>query len=141
MIAVYTPTYFSTSNTWSAREYAAMEALEKKRLALLEPGKITGLILPVVLRRAQHMPPAIAGRQWSDFSDFLLSERGLLRNRRYREQLRDIATWIADVNEQLGELPSDAMDCDSFTLPSETDIRLYLEEQTALQRPTLPFPR
>lgn len=35
MIVVFTPTYFSRNHTYCAREYKAMEELEKKRLRLL----------------------------------------------------------------------------------------------------------
>jgi hypothetical protein len=58
MIVVHAPTYFSKSHPYCAREYRAMENLERQRLDC--PNKSLsrecGLILPVVLRVGASLP-------------------------------------------------------------------------------------
>src|SRR5262245_39103047 len=50
MIVVFTPTYFSESHPYCAREFRAMQQIETKRMSHLDRKKDgRGLIIPVVL--------------------------------------------------------------------------------------------
>lgn len=128
MIVVYTPNYFSAVHTLTTREYVAMELLEERRSAELPGKKNAGLIIPVILRRAHNLPPRLSERPLYDFSSFLLSERSMTRNRAYRQLLRSIAERVAELNVKAADWPPHALDCGSFTLPTEDEIRPYLDE-------------
>ena len=52
MIVVFTPTYFNKDFPYCAREFRAMELMEKQRLLLLHGTResVNGLIIPIVFR-------------------------------------------------------------------------------------------
>jgi TIR domain-containing protein len=90
MIVVYTPTYFSRVHTYCAREYRAMEMLEKARLIRLKDqrGREAGLIIPIILRGLESLPDAIrAQRHYYTFERFCLSSRELARNRQFEDRV------------------------------------------------------
>ncbi len=57
-IVIYTPTYFDKSYTYCAREYRAMEYLERRRLQLLNipRNQQTGFIIPIIYRGEVFVP-------------------------------------------------------------------------------------
>jgi hypothetical protein len=142
MIMVFTPRYFSMENSYCAREYKAMEDLEKARLPLLGPsnGKLKGLIIPVVLRSVDSLPAEIKDhRQYHDFSKFTLSERKMMRNPRYEPKIKEIAQYIDERYKCLmavsDQLPSD---CKAFSFPTEDEISAWLGEVTNPQPQAFP---
>lgn len=141
MIVVFTPTYFNMHHTYCAREYKAMEALEKKRLRLLEDpdDRTHGLIIPVVFRGWDYLPLEIKERrQCHDFSDFLLCDTEICSHPGYAPKVRQIAEYIASRCNTFDALGIDAYGgCEDFTLPTERKIRPWLEEVTNHR---IPFP-
>jgi hypothetical protein len=131
MVIVFTPIYFSTTHTYCAREYKAMESLENERLKLLGNAldKQNGLIIPVVFRGPETLPPDLKNRrQFYRFDQFLLSDPKLSENPRYALTIRDMAKYIAERFHALNALPADPCRlCDKFALPTEDGIRVWLE--------------
>jgi len=142
MIMIFTPTYFSKKHPYCAREYKAMEKLEQKRLELLGSpvDKQHGLIIPVVLRREDSLPPEIKRqRQYYLFDDFLLCDRRRLSSyRHYMQEIKQIATYIFDRWKILEALPVDPCDdCLGFAFPSEDEIKDWLQRVPISK---IPFP-
>ena len=141
MIMLYTPAYFDYDALSCAREYKAMEQLEKRRLGLLpaQPYKNLGLILPVVLRGKSTLPVEIKEhRQIYDFTDLLpvnsklaLHPRSAVLVKRIAEHLTTLAQAFAQVNDNI------CKDCKNFRLPSERKVQQWLK---SLQSTTLLFP-
>jgi len=142
MVMVYTPTYFDSEHTYCAREYAAMAALEERRIALLQGAGKTphGLIIPIILRGARYLPEEIKlHRQYHDFEGFQLGSRRLSRHPRFAPVVRDIAGYICERFQELEDLPSDTFEGgDTFQLPEESAILALLGAAGCFR---LPFPR
>jgi hypothetical protein len=141
MIVIYTPTYFSREHLYCAREYRAMERLELARLSKLtgQPGRETGLIIPIVLRGQDTLPEIIRSkRHYYPFDRFQLSTEELARNSQFEERIREIATMVRARRDAL--LPwADELthQCHSFLLPTEDEIRPWLDD---IIPPMIPFP-
>lgn len=142
MIVVYMPKY--ERHSYCLREYAAMELLEEKRLRLVEPvGPKRGLIIPIIFRGAEDLPPKIQSRRhYYDFSRFTLVSPEISKNPEYVAKIEDIARNIHDLYnifkeafEASGEDPCG--DCTSFTLPPEGEVRPWREKAKS---PVAPFP-
>ena len=122
MVAVYSPVY--EQRPYCGREFEAMVQLEKKRLAMagVAPGR--GLIIPVVLRGFDDLPPRIKDlRQAVDFSYFTLADKQIRRNREFVTQVESIAKQIHGHCKALQPLEALACtDCASFSLPLEQDV-------------------
>ncbi len=94
LIVVFTPTYFSDTYSYCAREYKGMEILEAQRLELLgaSADKEHGLIIPIVLRGEENMPSEVRDRrQYHDFTKFALWQRSLAKNKQYTPKIESIA--------------------------------------------------
>lgn len=130
MIVVFTPQYFSRTQTYCAREYWAMEQIEKKRLALLAADKKThGLIIPVIVRGEKRLPSQIrTTRKFYDFEAFRQGDQKITRPRGYFEAIKDIAEYISDRYYELSALKEDPCElCATFRLPGTEDIEEWLE--------------
>jgi hypothetical protein len=132
MIMIYTPTYFSSSNTYCAREYRAMEMLEAARLSRLKDQKSheAGLIIPIILRGSESLPEMVRKhRQYYTFERFSLSSRELARNRQFEDRVREIASVIHARKRALAPWSDElTSDCNCFTFPSEEEIHPWLEK-------------
>jgi hypothetical protein len=141
MVMVYTPTYFHQEHIYCAREYRAMEVLERQRLDRLgvSVDRNHGLIIPVVLRGAKHLPEEIKTlRQYYDFQNFQLGGRRLSRHSRFAPAIREIAGYICDRYQELLSLPEEVFaGCDQFCLPTEAEIRPFLDIASGFR---IPFP-
>jgi hypothetical protein len=138
MIVVFTPTYFSKNHTYCAREYKAMEELENERLDLLSGNVSRGLIIPIVFRGEDYLPPEIRDqRQYYDFSDFLLCDEKICEHPNYSEKIREIVEYISARCVDLESLNRVFSECEEFTLPSEEDIQSWL---TQVADSSIPFP-
>jgi hypothetical protein len=141
MIVIYTPTYFSREHMYCAREFHAMERLEQTRLAKLagQAGREAGLIIPVILRGLDTVPAVIrAQRHCYTFDRFHLSTEELARNSQFEERIQELATVIQARRHAL--LPwADELtcDCQSFALPTEDEVRPWLDRVVP---PMAPFP-
>lgn len=140
-IVVFTPTYFDKKHTYCAREYKAMEKLEEERLRLLKDpeAKKHGLIITIVFRGADYLPPEIKERrQYYNFEDFLLCDVELSRHPSYAPKIKEIAKYIADRCRAFEGLPEDpCIGCAEFRLPTEDEIREWIE---TIAGPKIPFP-
>lgn len=140
LIIIYTPTYFSLTNSYCAREYRAMLQLEQERLALLTQAERNhGLIIPVVFRGSRRIPSEIKNsRQCYDFSSFTLTDNQMSAHPKFNlsvsisktllppRQLPTLATdWqkhnralISDCTKRGPQLPIGprGMNCQSHTL-------------------------
>ncbi len=141
MISVFTPTYFSLDHKYCAREFQAMENLERERLALLaDPGdQSRGLIIPIVFRGWNSIPPHIKERRLCyNFAEFLLSDDGMHRHPSYAPKIRQIAEYVAERCNRFEALGVDpCATCDEFPLPSEEEVEPWLREVVTSQ---VPFP-
>lgn len=141
LIVVFTPTYFSNTHLYCAREYKGMEILETQRLNLLgDPAdKEHGLIIPIVLRSENSLPQEVKDhRQYHDFTKFLLGKRRLKKSLGYAPTVKAIAEYIFDRYRALTALPNDlCAGCDTFSLPTDDEIRPWL---TGMLATPAPFP-
>lgn len=108
-----------------------MEALEDRRLKMLgKPAdKLNGLIIPIIFRGAESLPKDLRERrQFYSFDNFLLSDARLGENPGYSAQIKKMAEYIASRFNALNALPSDPCEsCDNFALPTDDEIRSWLE--------------
>lgn len=139
MIMVFTPTYFDNQSPFCAREYKAMERLEEERLKVLKrfTDKKCGFIIPIVFRGERSLPESIRGnRHYYNFGDFLLCDAEIGKHPAYAKKIKEIAETIFNVYEMLMGLPEDPCNgCDQFSLPSEEDVRPWLESINPLASP------
>jgi hypothetical protein len=97
LIVVFTPTYFSDTHTYCAREYKGMEMLETQRLNSLSvtADKEHGLIIPIVLRSEGDLPAEVRDRrQYHDFTKFQLWQRSSAKSKQYAAKIESIAQYI-----------------------------------------------
>lgn len=132
MIAVYTPIY--EARPYCGREYEAMVQLEARRRRLAGLPNSQGLIIPVVLRGFEHLPPRLKDeRQAEDFSQFMLADRQMRRNPKFIPRVKAIAYQIYDHYRALKPFEGHACDeCGAFKLPAEGDLPAW--------RPTAAWP-
>jgi hypothetical protein len=141
MIAIYTPTYFSTKNPYCAREFRAMEALEKNRLDKVSKASAreNGLIIPVVLRGEKTLPPHIKNlRHFYSFERFALTSRQIARDRQFALLAKEIADVIADRRSMLDHVATElTCGCDGFDIPTEAEVLPWLDQ---IKLPPAAFP-
>lgn len=145
LVVVYTSVYFRKDRTYCAREYRAMELLERKRLRCL--GETMdyrrGLIIPIVFTGWEDLPKVIKDlRQAYNFEQLEPHNRKLGTTQKFAKEIREIADYIAERFNRLNSIPEDhpCMDCNGFALPSEGEILNWLEG-IQLPPPRLPFRR
>jgi hypothetical protein len=128
MVMLFNPLYFDASNSYAAREYRAMVALEQQRLALLPAAGSRGLIIPIVIRGS--LPDAIKGERHFYSMDYVAAED--LRTQRARKALKLVADDIYQRHKAFRSALGDpfAM-CKDFEFPSEGDIMEWLDGVTA----------
>jgi hypothetical protein len=141
MIVVYTPTYFDLEHLYCAREYLAMEKLEKTRLARLagQQGRDASLIIPIILRGENSLTPSIrTHRHYYTFERFSLTSRVLARNPQFENAVRQIASVIHERKQVLAPLADElTCDCHNFKLPTDDEVRPWIEKMIPS---TIPFP-
>jgi hypothetical protein len=94
MIVVYIPKY--ERHPYCLRAYAAMEELERKRFGGDRPADAKrGLIIPIVFRSGEDLPPNIRSRRhYYDFSRFTLVTPKISDNAEYVDKIEEIAQTI-----------------------------------------------
>jgi hypothetical protein len=127
MVLLFSPSYFDIENTYCAREYKAMVQLEKMRLALTDAQvKNEGLIIPVVLRGEEALPDEVKKRQYYNLDRMLLQPADF-GSKACAEIIKEIAAVIFSRFRAFKRAPA-PVPCDSFTLPTDDEIRLWLQE-------------
>jgi hypothetical protein len=137
MVMLFNPSYFDLTHSYCAREYKAMVALERARLALLpERVPAKGLIIPVIIR-GRLPDEIIRERQYYSMEDDLLAARDF-HKQRTRQKLRQIAEDIYTRHEIFRMTSVDPFGlCDDFRFPGETEVREWL---TSITSPPLGMP-
>jgi hypothetical protein len=146
MVVLLTPVYFNDRHIYCAREFRAMELLEEQRLTQLGGSVRTqGLIIPVVCRGAEFLPPGVKTRQLHNFEEMLLTSRPQ-DNPAFIQKVNRIARYIRSRYEELIKLSDPCANCSSFEFPDEAEARHWLQGirtsrtgQTVPSRPA-PFP-
>jgi hypothetical protein len=126
MVVVYSPRY--ERHEYCVREYEAMAKLEETRLTMLRPeARGRGLIIPVILRGGDDIPPRIKqGRHYADFSRFTLATPRLASNPDYVEEIRKIAQVIYESSNAFRAAGADPChDCLTFALPAAADVTAW----------------
>jgi len=141
MIVLFTPTYFDQDRPRFAREYLAMETIERRRLGVLglSPGTGHDLIIPIALRGGRYAPPPIKSRRFYSFEQYLLGSGRWFQTVRVRQQLSSIAEYIAARRDDLANITAPESNCTSFRLPSAEETRTWLARTGAADR-VAPFP-
>lgn len=134
MIMVYWPTYFSVGNTFCAREYKAMEKLERERLSYLSKLNVRptkGLIIVLAIRDHESIPAEIrSSRHCYNFEPYTL-KGNMFRNQEFKSRIWEISKYIRELYRLFEDAPgaADALKkCDKFTLPSEAEIMPWLSQ-------------
>jgi hypothetical protein len=138
MVVLYWPTYFDQSHLFCAREFRAMEDLERRRLQLLpQSERVHGLIIVLALRDFDQIPAAIkARRMCKDFEAYTLKPN-LRRDPRFQADVLEIGGYIAARCRAFDALPPATFaSCGSFKLPSERDVQAWVQRVAV---PALPF--
>src|SRR5262249_49452803 len=126
--------------SYCLREYAAMEELEQKRF---QKGgvkdKRRGLIIPIVFRGPEYLPPTIKDqRQCYDFSRFTLADTRIGNNPAYVTQIEEIAQRVfkfyRDFKDQELSGQDVCSDCSSFSLPAPEQLQPWRDKA----RPPIP---
>ena len=119
LIVVYVPIYLNREHTYCAREFRAMEQLEKKRYEALTAAadKSRSLIIPIVYRK-YNIHKLIGDRVFVDFQDFDPGRRKMSKTRRYNDEIKKIAEYIYERYTLLSGLSADPCNnCEEFELP------------------------
>jgi hypothetical protein len=128
MVVLYWPTYFDLEHLFCAREFRAMEELERRRLALVPAAEqLNGLILILALRGFDQIPAEIKGRRLcKNFEDFTLKPN-MRRDPAFQAAVLEIGRYIADRCGVFQDAGVPATGCDSFRLPSEEQVRPWVK--------------
>lgn len=140
LIVVYIPIYLDSEHPYCAREFRAMEQLEKKRFEAITVAadKSRSLIIPIVYRGKNNVPDDLIGdRLVVDFCDFDTTKPKMHKTPRYNNEIKKIADHIYERFTLLSGLPTDPCNnCEEFELPkADSD-----EVRKLLRDPTQPFP-
>jgi TIR domain len=138
MIVVYVPKY--ENHPFCLREYTAMEILEEERLKLMgeQIAQGAGLIIPIILRgRKEDLPKKIRDHiHFCDFSKFGTASRDISKNKAYVDKIDEIAQYIYDLYIKFKDMETDfCINCHSFTLPGEQEVKPWREKPKALAAP------
>jgi len=129
LIVIFSPTYFDMDHTYCAREYKAMEKLEKERLKLLvNPSKPKlSLIIPVIFRGGDQLPSKIKNRiHYADFQNFSMIGPKMQKHRNFVPKIREIADYIYNCCLAFDSLDP-CRNCSGFALPKDRDIKRFLK--------------
>lgn len=129
MVSLYWPTYFSLQHSYCAREYKAMEHLERKRLNLLQPqDRSKKLIIFLILRGSSQLPEEIRNsRNCVDLQDDTL-DPNMERRRSYKIKIRKVAESIAERHSLLSELAEACDDCHTYRLPHSAEVEPWIRQ-------------
>lgn len=137
MVVLFWPTYFDNTHLFCAREFKAMERLERERLQLLPVEEQPhGLIIVLALRNFDQIPAEIrATRLCKDFSNYKWGP-SLRWNYKFQSDIKEISQYIADRCDAFSDLPEAFTGCDAFRLPSEDEVRPWVMNYRV---PRVPF--
>lgn len=138
MVPVLTPTYFSKDKLYCAREYLAMQKIEKARNELTQ--REESFIFPVIFRGAKHLPEFVRERQWLDFSEYLAFGSKQFRSPGFAKMVKQLSERISRLSESMMDLEkSTNLDHLKPTLPSDHEVLEWLDEARTPDTP-ITFP-
>jgi len=112
MVAICSGIYYHPSHEWCGLEWAAMDALGRKRLRdsdLLA-------IFPMMLKRERSLPPAaVRIPQWADVSGAAVSRR-YYRTKSFYRNIEDVVSHIERVAEAI-QARNEGCGCGQFDFP------------------------
>jgi len=123
LLVVYSPRY--ERHEYCMREFAAMQRVEARRLALLGPAaQGRGFIIPILLRGGDRVPKEIREHiHFVDFSRFTLATPDIARNPDYIEPVARIAKVIFEHAEAFRERALDpCAACTEFRLADHAEV-------------------
>lgn len=127
MVPVLTPTYFSKEKLYCAREYLAMEKIEKARNKVTE--KKESFIFPVIFRGSKHLPVFVRERQSLDFSQYLAFGPRQFRSPGFATMVKQLAEQISKLSEPFTDIEkSKDLENLKMTLPSDQEVLHWLNE-------------
>jgi hypothetical protein len=130
MVPVLTPTYFSREKLYSAREYLAMERIEKARNQVTEHQE--SLIFPIIFRGPRHLPEFVRQRQCLDFSEYLAFGSKQFRSPGFAKMVKQLADQISKLSASFTDLEkSKNFDQLKTTLPSDQEVLEWLDAATS----------
>jgi hypothetical protein len=142
MVVLYIPPYFDERYSYCAREFKAMERLERERLNLLglQFDKSNGLIIPIICRGWDAFPQEIKNaRHCYNFEPYLMEKSRISRHPKGVMELKQIAKYIYDRYKELKALnPDPCLGCQDFSFPEEAEVLNRLQQVQAFK---IPFPR
>lgn len=107
-----------------------MEKLEEVRLTRLQgQQRREGLIIPVILRGEEFLPPVIRDhRHYYSFERFSLRSRKIAHDAQFEPYVRQIAKAIHARKVALAPLADEfTCDCHNFAFPTEEEVRPWVE--------------
>ena len=138
MVVLFWPGYFSEEHTFCAREFKAMEELEKQRLSLLpKDQRDKGLIVILALRDFGQIPREITmSRLCKDFEAHTM-KRNMRIDPGFQRDIFDVGSYIAERVRTFQTFAPDIFrGCDDFRLPLEQHILSWVRQ---VQHPGIPF--
>ena len=142
MVVLYIPTYFDSDYRACAREYKAMEVLEKRRMDKLghTNKKTHGLIIPVVYRGWEEFPEAIKReRTCYNIQPYTVS-KSIRKNAKVKGEISKIAQYIYARYLELQTIEDPCSVCVEFEYPDETGVSAFFATlQTPRQQKGLPL--
>jgi len=128
MVAICTPMYYHPAHRWCGLEWATMQALSAKRL----PGNNFKAIIPLLARKSDPLPQAVAKKQYIDLSRNLTLGRRFYTTNEFRERMQTVIERIDEIAVAL-EANQSVPQCERFRFPKES---AFLDYEARLQ----PFP-
>jgi hypothetical protein len=140
MVVLFWPTYFSEEHTFCAREFRAMEELERQRLLLLEDEaeRQNGLIVIIALRDFALIPQEIRERRLcKNFEPYTLKSN-MRRNPGFQQDVIDISKYISDRVRVFATVDTQRLpECEQFRLPAAGEILTWIH---GMLWPSMPLP-
>lgn len=115
MVALCSPIYYHKSHVWCGREWAAMEALRKKRIQ----NETLCNIIPLIVRESSALPEPVANIQWINLTPALMTGKRYYSTREFRTRVKEVVNLIEKVAFEIAEnqvLPR----CEGFEIPTES---------------------
>ncbi len=138
MVVLYWPPYFDRDHLFCAREFKAMERLERQRLRLLPTAeRLNGLIVLLAVRGFEQIPAEIRKKRICHNLEPYALNANIRRNLAFQQHIIDIGRYIAGRCRVFSRLPSETFaGCGSFELPSEADVLSWVRR---IAPPPSPF--
>jgi hypothetical protein len=112
MVAICAGIYYHPSHAWCGLEWAAMDALGRRRLRDSE----LLAIFPLMLKRERSLPPAaVRVPQWADVSGAALSRR-YYSTKSFGRNIEEVVTHVERVAETI-HARDEACGCGQFEFP------------------------